>query len=569
MTAERARLAEDRNLLRWLWGLAAAGVLLILFAEARAVTLRYFVNDDYMLLYTGWLRFQGKVAPADFGIQSFHVLPDAIALAFRLWGARIETAFIVRFGFWALLLAVPVLAALLARKVFPAPCAPFAAVLSLASWPVLERGLDIRPDLILTVLWLGLLLLAAGPPATWRRHALIGAGSALALVIRIKAGLFLPVLALLLLKPFVTFAPLRVTGRALARALAAWACGAAGVATLFALFLLRTGQVGYFLKGTFVLGQIAHTGSGHSGIFLNAFGLLLRHDPLLALLLGAGLIQLFRKGAAPGGALLAYGLLALGLVLPLANPAFYSYNFVTLLPLLSPLMAAGCLWAAERLPTVTTRRTAALGLMALVLAIHGPMVGRLATKRTNAHQLAFAHALGATAPGTSVFAMEGLGLFRPSTYDWRLSAVSLPLYQHGVLGLNRQLRAAVPEVLVTSYRVPGWLMAEDQQWLFAHYGEQAPNVFVLSVLVTPAAPHGALTLARAQPFEVQGAPCRVDGEVRAPGAPFLLSPGTHPVDAQGGESLVHFHWPAVTGLRGYQDPYLFSPEQCVYEEPES
>ena len=144
----------------------------------------YLVNDDYQMLYTAWLLDRGQVPSRDFAVQSFHLLPDVLRPVLWQVGYRIEAVTAARWFFLEGLALVPLLVARLSRRMFPAVVAPFAAVASVSSWAFLERGLDLRPDLLSLLLWLVLLELALRPSPTPRRLAisllLIATGSVLA-----------------------------------------------------------------------------------------------------------------------------------------------------------------------------------------------------------------------------------------------------------------------------------------------------------------------------------------------------------------------------------------------------
>ncbi len=537
-----------------------AGALFVVVA-ARAAFLRYFVNDDYQMLYTAWLRALGRVAPRDFALQSFHVLPDAIALGFRLAGDRLAVAWGTRLVLVAFSVGAAVAAAGVARRVVSPAAAPYAFVYALFTWGMLVRGGDIRPDVISALLWLCLAAWMASR-VDGRRAFWMGALLGLALVVRFKAVVLAPGLAAGLLLAAWRARPR--AGRALLALSLAAGGGIAAALALFTLFLTATGQVDAFLVGTRTVGAVAAGVSEvaahnvRTGTLVSA----LSHDGWFAVAVVAGSsIALFRAPARPGELTVAAGaLLSAAALLVWANPAFYSYGLATLGPLLAPLAAGAPVallaYLARRGASARVQAITGVALLLFPVAWHAPLLHELATRPTNARQLALHEWLERTPPDTVVFALEGLGLFRPSVRDWRLAQISLPLYRRGDIALGAQLDDARPEVFLMNYRVPAWLRPDDQARVLERSVEIAPDVRVLGAVAHEGAP-ALLVNQRKRRFTAEGR-CVVDGVPRAPGAPFELSPGEHRVE--GGCSVrLDVRPPPGAGL-----PYLLSPDGAVY-----
>lgn len=547
---------------------ALLAILAMLAAEAFAVPIRYLVNDDYQMLYTAWLRSCGEVPLRDFGIQSYHILPDLLAPWLKMAGPSLEAAIRLRWVFWAGLAVLPLAVHALGRRMLPRGWALFAAVASLATWAVLERGLDIRPDLLMSLLWLWLIIRAADGEPAILPNVLSGALLAAALILRIKAALILPSLLLLAIDGERFRTSFRDGIRDLSRRMAAQGLGAAVVAGAFLGYLEATHQIPYFIAGNRVLAGIAKSGLNRWDIHKVAFGGLLSHDwPFVLLVLGglAWFISRGRrelgKGWKVGWAVLLAAALLVG-----TDPAFYSYNFVILLPLLSVFAAMGCGWLMGLGAGGEGRRWAGPVLLAALPAWHLPMLWRMATVPTNLHQLALAKAIEDSRQETVFFAMEGLGLFRPSLHDWRMSAVSVPLYFSGKIDLGRQLRDTRPEVLLTSYRIPGWLADADRQWMGDHYVMAPGGAGLLGAKVEKGGAARSLLVPRAQPFAVIGDPCAIDGVRRQPGNVFTLEPGEHGLSDSDGTSIVCYAWPGLHILAAApQAPLLISPDTAVYE----
>lgn len=545
---------------------AGAVVGLMLLAEALAVRTRYFVNDDYQMLYTAWLQDLGKVGFRDFGVQSYHILPTLLRPFFHVFGYTLAAGMAVRGVFLLGLALLPILSALLSSRIFGRESAPFAAVASLASWPVLERGLDIRPDLLLALTWLALLIALSAPGRTRARSWGTGVLLGLALILRAKTVLLVPTLVGLEAMNLWRSRPEGGGRPPLGPSLRILA-GLALTLGLFALYLLAFGQWGYFTAGSRALGSIAHQGLQDGGVNGRVILSFLAGDYLWVAILFLGLASFLLgfRTLPPQARILACGLLLTAVLFVALDPAFYSYNFVILLPLLAPFAAAGCLLPLKAVPHARWSHVPGAVLLVLLAVFHGTLLWGLARTRTNRYQVALAKALAATAPDTHVFALEGVGLFRPSIRDWRFSAVSASLYHAGRIDLRSQLEAARPEILILNYRLPGWLTEADQTALLPHYVLATPQLAVLAAKVDAEHRTAVLDLARSQPFILEGGPCRIDGERREARATFRLMPGRHAIEFEGAESIVVFHWPEAIALRDADLPYLLSPETSLFE----
>jgi hypothetical protein len=549
-----------------LWVAAIGAAALFAAVGARAAFLRYFVNDDYQLLYTGWLRALGRVPGRDFGAQSFHVLPDLIAIGFRLAGAGLGVVWGARLAILLATIGAAVAAAIVARRVVSPAAAPFAFVYALFTWGVLVRGGDVRPDVISAALWLVIVALVARPlDARAARYA--GAVFALALVVRFKSLVIAPALLTAVAVAAWRAPPPRF--RTLASRAGAAALGVASVACAFGLYLWATGQTRAFVDANRAVVEIAaEATAGAARARHVTLSLVWGHDAWFCILavIGVGVVATQATTRPVEATTAAVTTVLAATTLLVANPALYPYSLAALGPLLAPVAAA----APAALLASLSRRGASrvvqaalgLGLLLLPVARHGLLLGELVARRTNGHQLALQAWLERTPADTFVWALEGIGLFRPSLHDWRLAQVSLPLYRRGEIDLGAQLDDSRPEVFVTNYRVPAWLAPDDAARVLARSVAIAPDLRVLGAVARPGAP-STLTTRRARTFRVFGA-CMVDHAPRRDETVFL-PPGLHDID--GACALLLDVPPTPRELLEPTLPFLIPPDADVYENP--
>ena len=537
---------------------AGTSVAVLLAGYAVSALQRYLVNDDYQLLYLGWLTSLGKVPGVDFVAYSTHGLVHVLALLVSALGESLDALVVGRWLMLLVLGGVALVAARLTALLCGSTAGWFAPVLVGASTIMLNRALDLRPDLLTTLLWLWALhaatlqWVAPDSRADRRRSIVIGLLLGFVLVNRFKGALACPFIAVLLLAsastpPGAWQARLQRVGRRFGVVVAA----AAVPVVLYALLLWSEGALSAFVRVNLdlwqTLGQTADVGLDRS----DTFALLLRHDGWwCAAALVGGALRLWdarRFDRRKNLSLLVLALLAAASVW--LNPAYYAYNLVTLLPLLVPMAAY---LPARLVETLATRWPSAEWLASLSAVAFGlaPLLfevgslSRIALTSTNRHQRALCEYLVHHTPADyPVFALEGVGLFRPSVYHYRLQAVFRPRYERGDFDFRSELRKTRPELVVLSYRIPGWLTAADRGFLAQHYVPINRDFAVLGRQLR-ADGQETVELLRGGEFERMGATsCRVDEATVRLGQTLQLSAGRHVV-AGGAGCGIRRHIPA-------------------------
>ena len=112
------------------------------------------VNDDYMALYTTWLMSVGKVPNVDFAVSSYTLLFDLFAPVYYLVGEHFEILYVFRLLFLLMLSMLAWQVFIITRFFFTSTTALITLLLLATSSAMVARGLDIRPDLPIILLWL-------------------------------------------------------------------------------------------------------------------------------------------------------------------------------------------------------------------------------------------------------------------------------------------------------------------------------------------------------------------------------------------------------------------------------
>lgn len=557
--------SKPQDEMRWMTLLAIAIAIGVLAVECSALRLRYFVNDDYQMIYSAWLRSTGLLPGRDFAVQSFHLLPDLLRPLLMATENTPERLWLIRVPFLGCLALLPLLAYFITYRVFSGLAAPFGALASLLSWATLERGLDIRPDLIVAVLLLLQLVLTLGRDFS-RRHALvIGVLMSLMLILRLKMLVFLPLSIFWILDRSgpVTWKRLR-EDRIWLRDLGFLAAGLTGTTAVSVCALHFSGLLPFFVEGNLSLFLLAKQAISNTEPQLETFSIVLLRDSLWLLLFVIGVGSWALKSGLQTARARPLSLLLAGVGYVFLNPAFYAYNLLLLFPLWSAFVGLGCATLLHWTRCYPARNAVALLLTCLWIAWYSPLLLGLATLTTNHDQVQLIKALQKTTPNTHVFALEGIGLFRPSLFDWRLSAISLGLYKQGHIDLQSQLASRLPEIVIQSYRIPGWLSIGDRTWLLKHYVRLSPQLLILGERLE-ANEISSLRVLRESSFEIKSGTILLKDVWYPEGSVVSLAPGTYQLEAANSAALIRYYWPEGIALANAERPYLIAPDSSMYE----
>lgn len=518
---------------------AIAATAVVLLYQAFAVFSRVVVNDDYLTLYTAWLRAEGKVPGRDFFLASYYSLPDVIALFFRL---NVGTWFPLYAG-RLLLVGVMVIVAILLYKLGVRLFSPMtgwlAPLFALSSAAMIYRGLDLRADLITAAIWLGIFVLLTSTSLSNRQAVCVGMLLGLAIVNRFKAAWIAPFLLIEYLA--------RRRERSPWGAAAFTSLGAITVFVAYAAWIASTDGLGTFFEiNRRLLGGMADyqvLGAGARGRTLHAS---LSLDPVYWALAGVGMVLRVRLRAAydSNQNRLCGSLVALAVSTIILNPAYYEYNLVTLQPLLAPFPA----YALARLINLVSRRPVPGFLLTLLPVFTQLPAFLLSLDPSNRHQKELqTFFLRHTPPAATVFAMEGVGLYRRSIFHWQIPRVFVDRYRRGEWRFADELRRTPAEVIVLSYRVPDWMVWTDRQFVLEHYQRLAPLILVPGF--TTDGGDGRYRAELLVSGEYEGTKggngrCALNEEPFKSGTRWSLLAGTHHVTASG----------ARCGLRRYYSP---------------
>jgi hypothetical protein len=500
-----------------------ASAIALLAYQCGAVFFRYIINDDYQTLYTCWLKASGKMPGRDFFLASYYLLIDLFAPLFRLHAGPWFPLYAARFFFVVMMAIIALLLHRLATPLFSPVTGWLAPFIALGSAAMIYRGLDLRPDLITTATWLGVFVALQKEPSN-RRDTLIGVLLGIGILNRFKAVLIVP----LVLGAYL----MRARRTSVVRALLFVAAGGVAVFALYLIWIACTDDLGTFFdvnrKLFAEMGDFEKLGEGIRGATVR---MTLRVDALywLLTLAGVGLRAMRRRDYSAYENYLCASLLVLGVLTVVLNPIYYVYNLVTLQALLAP-------FAAYTLARVVALVRPAVGV-AIALT---PLIFQLsslvhALEPTNQHQRDLeTFVLRYTKPNAVVFAFEGVGLYRPSTFHWRIPWIYIERYVQGGWRFADEFRRTPPEVVVLSYRVPGWLTPADRAFVGERYVGLTPQLMVPGF--DSRGREGTFTaeLLAGGEYEVlrQGnGVCTLDGQLFTSGQRFTLEAGAHRVSA--------------------------------------
>ncbi|MEZ8782247.1 hypothetical protein AB6D77_06310 [Vibrio splendidus] len=519
------------------------------------------INDDYMALYTMWLLHDGKEAYVDFNVDSYTLLFDMLAPMYGLIGERIEIVYAYRSIFIVLLCVVATQLYLLVRLFFTNRIAVITLLLVFTTTAMLMRGLDLRPDLLILVLWLQVIvILYISQFKAPLKMLLVGFLFACALLFKFKALLIGVVIGIYALHGFrkPNFSK-KVTIDLLAFLLGSSLC----MFTFY--FLVGNATFSLFLDTTknLLFYSVSHSSESVS-LRLRTIGLYFLQDVAFWVLVISGFFIAFNqreslKYKQKSCLFSLFSLLSLSI---LANPHYHAYNLVTLYPLLAVFLAFSINWfASDRKP----HRVVKIRLLTIIISIMIVKGGVVHYYRDNQHQLALNQFIqNNTQSQDAVFAYEGIGLFRPSTYHWRTSAINIRNYWEGRYNVWQEILSAKPLLIIESYRVPSWLLEADRRSIYEHYVEIAPYVLTLGFSNELSSDGSILRTGLYQMISSEGQTCFLNKKLYASGEKFLLQAGQYSLATNHGYCTVQWYYPKGTLEELKQSnssgrPYLYSP----------
>ncbi|MEZ8246454.1 glycosyltransferase family 39 protein [Vibrio splendidus] len=519
------------------------------------------INDDYMALYTMWLLHDGKEAYVDFNVDSYTLLFDMLAPMYGLIGERIEIVYAYRSIFIVLLCVVATQLYLLVRLFFTNRIAVITLLLVFTTTAMLMRGLDLRPDLLILVLWLQVIvILYISQFKAPLKMLLVGFLFACALLFKFKALLIGVVIGIYALHGFrkPNFSK-KITIDLLAFLLGSSLC----MFTFY--FLVGNATFSLFLDTTknLLFYSVSHSSESVS-LRLRTIGLYFLQDVAFWVLVISGFFIVFNqreslKYKQKSCLFSLFSLLSLSI---LANPHYHAYNLVTLYPLLAVFLAFSINWfASDR----KLHRAVKIRLLTIIISIMIVKGGVVHYYRDNQHQLALNQFIqNNTQSQDAVFAYEGIGLFRPSTYHWRTSAINIRNYWEGRYNVWQEILSVKPLLIIESYRVPSWLLEADRRSIYEHYVEIAPYVLTLGFSNDFSSDGSILRTGLYQMISSEGQTCFLNKKLYASGEKFLLQAGQYSLATNHGYCTVQWYYPKGTLEELKQSnssgrPYLYSP----------
>jgi len=519
------------------------------------------VNDDYMALYTSWLLSTGQVADVDFNVDSYTLLFDLMAPVYYLTGEHFEIVYVFRVTFLFLLMFMGWQISIILRNFFKTNVVLVTLILLFSSYAITLRGLDLRPDIFILILWLQTLIVlyfhstSVAQKLFWA-SLLFG----LAMLFKFKAILICVVVGLYLIGQL-------VQKRSMKALLIEVGMFLSGVVICLVLFVIITGFDSFelFLRTTrdlvlYTSSHVVDSNTLKSRVLVHYFF----RDPFYLMLALIGVVVAIRQTSSLSSIQkqCAVMIAVLATLSVIANPHYHSYNLVTLYPLLA-LFVGFTIQHIDRYTPEWSKGKIAFYSMIVVTLLTRNLQHSVQTN--NQHQRALQTFIDRHVKANeAIFSFEGIGMFRPSTYHWRTSAIKLSNYYNGYYNVWNEISSTMPVLIIESYRVPGWLLGEDSKKLYQHYVSIAPSILTIGMKTNKEAKGRLLKSGMYVIRRQSNTRCWVDGKELVHGDKLLLDAGPYTLMADGGMCTLHWYFPpeeifALKQSNANKLPYLFSP----------
>ncbi|WP_256099367.1 hypothetical protein [Vibrio sp. Scap16] len=246
----------------------------------------------------------------------------------------------------------------------------------------------------------------------------------------------------------------------------------------------------------------------------------------------------------------------------LANPHYHAYNLVTLYPLMGMFCAFSINFLSSR---INISRDTKIRLSIIIVSISVIKGAIIHYYRDNQHQMALHDFIkNNTLDEDYFFAYEGVGLFRPSTYHWRTSAIKIHNYWSGQYNVWQEVVALKPILILESYRIPHWLLEDDRSFVYDHYVEVSPYLLTLGFSSDSNRQGTILRKGEYQIISSDKKTCNFNNKLYQSGETLWLHPGKYTLSTNVGDCTVRWYFPVVDLNRLKQSnssekPYLYSP----------
>ncbi|MEZ9589717.1 glycosyltransferase family 39 protein [Vibrio breoganii] len=517
-----------------------------------------------MALYTTWLLSNGKTPNVDFNVDSYTLLFDILQPIYQLTGSQFELIYIFRFIFLILLSYLSYQLFTIVKHLFSDKVAYTSILMLFLSYAMISRGLDIRPDLIILILWLqSIITLYISEHRESKKFTFVGIFLSLAILFKFKAFIVIVVIIHYIIMQRRNDFNLKLTVSNLISLL----FGA--LIPILALFFINgTSSLSVFYETTLELIKlsiISHSQENvSSSIRSNVLLSFIKVDSIYYLLVVSGFLMFIKTLSQWQSSKrnIIISLLLLALFSVYLNPHYHSYNLITLYSILivfvgislNKLLSSNFIGDSfKKLVTI------------MVIAIFVIRFLMFILSNTNEHQrLLYTFINNNTKITEPIFAYEGIGLYRESTYHWRSSAIKTNDYYSGLYNVWQEIEKTKPIIIIESYRVPGWLTISDRKLLYNHYVTISPHVLTLGFSTNTSE---NISLIRSGLYTIDSnfnVACHVNNAKLYSGETIWLDNGEHSLSAKGGNCMLHWYFSneAISSLRDSNPnslPYLISP----------
>ncbi|WP_102562951.1 hypothetical protein [Vibrio sp. 10N.286.49.B3] len=428
-----------------------------------------------MALYTSWLLSISMEENVDFNVDSYTLLFSLLKPIYYLLGNEFEVIYAFRFIFSIVITIISYQSYILMRFFIPKSSAISALFLLLTSLALVVRGLDIRPDLIITSLWLQIIIVIYVYSFNGiYKMIIIGFTISLAILFKFKAIVICPII--------VYYWVFRlVVNKSIKKSFSEIIAFIFGFLGCFLLFIAVEGGGGFKLFIDTTIDLILYSTSNSSTANLLKFEVLKSYMVLDIMFwlpaiagIGSSIIMIKSQELSFNQAQCLVSILILALLSIVTNPHYHAYNLVTLYSLLTPFVA----FTIHKISKVNGIMSSFIVFISCLFLLYRGFYYTF--KNNNQHQIALHQFINKnTEENDAVFAFEGIGLYRPSTYHWRTSAIKLSNYYEGNYSVWYEINKTAPILVIESYRIPKWLTKKDRSQLYNHYIELAPFVLVM------------------------------------------------------------------------------------------
>lgn len=443
-----------------------------------AIKYMAIVNNDYMAIYLTWLVEIGGRAGINFSFDSYSLMFNLLSPVIDRFGENINIVYIFRFINALMIILISLQLYLLMKLYVQKYVALCSIAVLLLTTVMYTRGIDIRPDIFVLVIWLQIILMLCKEQSLTNLPRMFIVGFLYGMGFLFKAkSLIITVPMLILFYGGCIHRGIRVS-----EALKALAAIMVGCFVSLIIFFLQANLNGIDELYSAGLTLLTHSIDNEDDAGLKSVVLFnaVKADfgYWLFFIFGSYIVARNYAKYHTNQLLLFMAIFTLIILSVVINPHYYAYNLVSLYSLMILISALYIKIPLDKSFFSSSKMKVVSGLAITSYLLIKAFVGMVeVSKYTIDHQLALNNFIKKNVNTyRSIYAYGNIGLLRKSKVHWVGYRNQSKEYNRSGYNAWKEIEQTKPILVILNYRILERLGSLDRKSLFSHYTYLTPQI---------------------------------------------------------------------------------------------